>query len=445
MGPVTLDRRSALAMLGAAAVWPRQAHAIPSNPDVVVVGAGAAGISAARTLIGEGLDVVVVEAADRTGGRAWTESDSVGVPFDHGCSWVMGPADLPLVDLARERGYTLLDHSHAGEALRVGDRRAKGQEHRDYDTAWDAINAALDRAGREGLDVAASTVIPGDLPFSGVCQTWMGPMDWAVDFEHLSTMDHWNYGSIGANFMIREGYGSLISELGNGLPVTLSNPATAIDWSGDGVAVETPSGVIRARAVIVTVSTGVLQAGAIAFTPGLPAWKQDAIANLPMGLLLKIALEFDGERFGLRENDWLTYHVGNAMPAQACYFLTFPFGFDVMIGFAGGQFGWDLSAAGGDAAIDFALSELEGLFGSSVRNRFVRGVATSWADNPWTRGAYAAAAPGHHGARGELARPVGDRVFFAGDAVAASYYQLCGGAWLSGDSVARKVAATLVT
>ncbi len=131
------------------------------------------------------------------------------------------------------------------------------------------------------------------------------------------------------------------------------------------------------------------------------------------------------------------------MPAEACYFLTFPFGFDIMIGFVGGSFGWQLSAEGTDAAVDFALGEVVKMVGSKARDHFVRGYLTGWAKNPWTYGAYAAATPGHHSARADLARPIGDRVFFAGEAVATPYYQLCGGAYLSGDAVARDVGSTV--
>ena len=355
----------------------------------------------------------------------------------------MGPADLPYIQMARDWGFTLRNHSGAGEAFFVGDRRATAEESRGYDEAWGLIDSAVDRAGRSGRDVAASSVVPPDLEFGGVVQTWMGPMDWAVDFTDLSTRDVSEYGSIGAYYMIREGFGALVARLGDGLPVRLATPATGIDWSGDGVAVETPAGAIRARACVVTVSTGVLRAGSIRFTPALPGWKRDAIDNLPMGLLAKVALQFDGERFGLGANQWLTYRVPNELPAEACYFLTFPFGFDLMIGFIGGAFGWSLSAEGADAAVDFALGEVVKLFGAKARDSFVRGHLTDWAANPRSLGAYAAARPGHYGARAELARPVADRVFFAGEAVATPYVQLCGGAYLSGEAVARKVAATL--
>ncbi len=160
-----------------------------------------------------------------------------------------------------------------------------------------------------------------------------------------------------------------------------------------------------------TTSPGVLNSGAIEFSPNLPDSKQQAIENLPMGLLAKIALEFDGERFGLSSNQFLSYAVPDQMPAEAAYFLNFPFDTNLMIGFVGGKFGWDLTSKGQDQAIDFALGELEKLFGSKVRSHFVRGLVTDWGTNPLTLGAYAAAKPGNHSARTELAKPIADRLF----------------------------------
>ncbi len=433
-------RRSILGGMLSTAALPVWAQSVPSNPDVVIIGAGSAGLSAARSLIALGKSVAIVEGAERIGGRAYTESHTFGIPFDHGCSWVMGPRNLAYTKMAKDWGFDLLNHANAREALFVGNRRATPSEKVKMGRAWAQIESALENSGRGGLDVSASTVIPAGLEFSGVAQTWMGPMDWAVDFPDLSTMDVWEYGNNGSNYLIREGYGTLVARMGAGLPVKLNTPATGIDWRGKGVAVHTPAGTLKAKACIVTVSTGVLSAGTIKFTPLLPLWKQQAIANLPMGLLAKITLQFDGERFGLIPNQWLSYWVPETMPAKACYFLTWPFGTNIMVGFVGGEVGWQLSREGTDAAVNFALEEVVKIFGSKARDHFLKGHLTGWADNPWTLGAYAAARPGQYGARAELAKPIADRVFFAGEAVATPYVQLCGGAYMSGEAVARDVA-----
>jgi len=439
----SISRRSFLTGLLATAALPTWAQSIPSNPDVVIIGAGSAGLSAARALIAAGKSVVVVEAADRIGGRAFTESNTFGVPFDHGCSWIMGGANLPYVKMAQDWNFDLLGHSGAGETLFVDGERASGAEEDAYYKAYSRVESMISTAGIKGQDVAASTVIQTDMPFVGSAQTWIGPMDFAVDLKDLSTMDYYRYGAIRSNYMVRQGYGTVVARMGENLPVQLNAPASRIDWSGNGVSVETPKGKIHAKACIVTVSTGVLNAGLIEFSPQLLKWKADAIDNLPMGLLSKIALQFDGEKFGLAPNQWLTYKLPNEMPAEACFFLTWPFNFNLMVGFIGGQFGWQLTAKGQEAAIDFALGEVVKMLGSDARKHFVKGYLTQWSHNPWTQGAYAAARPGHYAARAQLARPLGERLFFAGEALAAPYYQLCAGAYTSGENVARDVVAAI--
>ncbi|MEM7427581.1 MAG: FAD-dependent oxidoreductase, partial [Pseudomonadota bacterium] len=168
-----------------------------------------------------------------------------------------------------------------------------------------------------------------------------------------------------------------------------------------------------------------------------------AIHDVPMGLLAKVALQFDGERFGFLPDNWLTYWVPDEMPAEACYFLTGPFGFDVTIGFVGGSFGWDLTNEGEAAAIDFALSQFAKMAGSNARKHFVSGRVTDWGQNPLTLGAYSAVRPGRFAARAELARPVGNRLFFAGEAMSDAHAGLCGGAYSSGKRAAEHVVAAL--
>lgn len=443
MKSIPSSRRGFLASVASSVLLPTllplTARAQPTSPDVVVIGAGAAGIAAARRVIAGGKTVVVIEASDRIGGRAFTESDTFGLPFDHGCSWLQGPSGLPHVDLAHELGFELVDHDNAEDVFYVGDRPATRAEQSDYDRAFEQIQARLYGIG----DVAASSRLPANLPYTAVAQSWIGPMDFGVDFADLSTGDMNSYGSDAYNYLVREGLGTLVAAHGRGVPVRTGVAATAIDWSGQGVRVETTDGTIQAGACIVTVSTGVLASGAIRFLPDLPVEKAQAIEDVPMGLLTKIALQFDGERFGLTDNDFLTYAVPDEVPAEACYFLTWPTGYDIAVGYVGGEFGWELSGASEAAAVDFALGEFANMMGSRARNHFVKGLMTDWATNPLTLGAYAAARPGRFEARKALATPLGERVFFAGEAVAGRYKALLSGAHLSGDFVGGEVVAML--
>ena len=274
------SRRGFMAGAASAALLPAIAHAQPTSPDVVVIGAGAAGIAAARRVIAGGKTVVVIEASDRIGGRAYTETDSFGLPFDQGCSWLQGPrSGVPHVALAQELGLELVDHSNARDVFYVGDRPATSTEQSAYNRAFDQIEARVYGIG----DVAASSRLPADLKYTAVAQSWIGPMDFGVDFANLSTGDMNSYGSYAYNYLVREGLGTLVAAHGRGLPVRTGVAATAIDWSGEGVRVETTEGIITAQACIITVSTGVLASGAIKFTPALPVEKAEAINDVPNG------------------------------------------------------------------------------------------------------------------------------------------------------------------
>ncbi len=435
-----MTRRGALAGLLATATIPAWAQSIPTNPDVAIVGAGAAGLAAARSLIDRGLSVVVIEARGRIGGRAWTESDSFGIPFDHGCSWLHAASRNPFKPMADDWDYTTLYHDDAEEVSYVGNRRATGAEESAYGQAWQSLESAISSAGSRGEDVSAASVSPRDLPWIMTSEAWLGPMSMGQDLDNFSCTDWWGMVDTEPNYMIREGFGTLVSHFGRGIPVNLATPVERIRWGGKGVDLETPAGTVRARACIITASTGVLGAGTIAFDPPLPAWKQEAIAHVPMGLLAKIPLQFKGARFDLPDNAWLDYYTESR---EACFFLCRPFGFDVMIGWVGGSFGWELSGAGEAAAVDFARGELRKMLGSNIDKKFTKGTLTGWASDPWSLGSYAAAIPGYTPARAKLAQRLDDKLFFAGEACAGAFAATCGGAFLSGQSTARGVAAIL--
>ena len=415
----------------------------PSNPDVVIIGAGAAGLSAGRKLRKKGLSFIIVEAADRVGGRAWTESQSFGVPVDHGCSWISGSDKNPFTKFADDLGYTLVEHTRAGTDLfDLDGNPADEAGHEAYDDAWDAIIKPIGKAGKKGRDVAASSVVP-TVRFGASVQSWLGSMDYGVDLDQISTRDFWNTDSSQPSMFVREGLGSVVATLADGLPISLGTQVTAIDWSGQGVTVETSKGTIKAGTCLITVSTGVLAANKIKFTPDLPDWKQQAAHDIPMGLLIKVPMLFDGARLGLGDNKWVTYELPDEKAGEGCFFIAWPCSHDYVFGNIGGRFGWELYAEGQAAVLDYAMGEMVKLVGSDARKHFIKGFATDWADNPLTLGAYGAVRPGAPKARDHLAEPLGDRLFFAGEATHKRVPALVNGAYLSGKKAAKKMLKVL--
>ena len=416
--------------------------------DVVVVGAGVAGLAAAGALRRAGLRCTVIEAADRIGGRAWTTTPALlgGAAFDHGASWLHSAERNPLAALARAENEALIDT----EAVRVRTTRRDGRlatdaDHADYDAA-EAVFNRLTTERLHGPDTSlAEAVAPvAAAPWMAAVVNWEAPIIAAADARALSLRD-WHANLLeGGNLEVAGGLGAFVHRR-LGPPagtVQLGVAATAIAWDGAGVAVQTVSGVIRGAACIVTVSTGVLAAGAIVFTPGLPDAVQAAIDGLPMGVLNKVALKASGtDRLGLPEScgvDQFVAHIDD--PAMT--FIAWPHGQDHLIGFMGGSVAASLDQEGGAEA--HARAQLRSLFGAGVEAAFTSGaVVTRWASDPFTRGSYAYARPGHAGARGVLAQPLaGGRLVFAGEATRTDGLAgTVGGAYLSGIEAAATVTA----
>jgi len=405
--------------------------------DVVIVGAGCAGLAAAKRLRAAGANFVVLEAMDRIGGRALTTTDDFGVPFDIGCAWIHAADRNPFFAEAEMAGWTLHHHDMGLDHLWFGKRAATADEMLRVKAADAALNACLE--AHDGPDDRLSSLI-ADCHCLRANSTFAGPMDFGADDDEISVEDFRSAADLDPNYFTKEGFGALIHRWGADVPVQVSTPVRRIRWDGPGVEVETDKGSIRARAVIVTVSTGVLAFEEIAFTPDLPERHQEAIFDLPMGLLTKVPVRIEGTRLGLMPFDDLLIerHARHDL-----YFLAFPFDLDLMVGFVGGDFAWEMEAAGPAAAVDFVTDRLVDIFGSDLRHAISHGTMTNWGAERYVRGAYAAARPGKAGAREVLGEPVGERIWFAGEALAAGLKQTAAGARLSGDAVAGKVALWL--
>jgi len=415
-----------------------------TDVDVVVVGAGVAGLAAAAALGARHRRWAVFEAGGRIGGRAWTAHPPAlgGVPFDHGASWLHDADRNPLVPIASAAGRTLLD----ADAVRchrtfIGGRLADAAELADYDRAYDRLVARAEaRAASGQADVSLAEALaaadPADNRWAPTVAAWEGSIIAAADAADLSLLDWRNNALKGRNLAVVGGLGALVQDgLGPAAgQVHLGTPVRRIAWqeAGGRVAVETASGTITARACIVTVSTGVLAAGRIAFVPALPPEVQEAVHALPMGLLSKVALRARGaDRLDLPAFCSVDRQISAADPAMV--FHAWPFGYDYVIGFFGGRAAWDLAASGPAAAEDFARRQLRGLFGARADRALGGAVVTGWGGDERFLGAYCYARPGAAAARARLAQPLAEgRLIFAGEGCHENLAGTVGGAYLSG-------------
>jgi monoamine oxidase len=404
--------------------------------DIAVIGAGAAGLAATRTLIERGLSAICIEARDRIGGRAWTDSETFGVPFDRGCAWLHSGDINPWRPIAAELGFTVIERKQVWQG-RLGDRWLTESERADWDRIIAARFDAIAAAGAAGRDIAASTVPAAPEKWSAVADA---VISWytSADSDQVSTLDLFNANDTNIDWPVVEGYGALVARYGEALPVSLATAATRIAWGDHLVAVETTRGTVRARAAIIAVPTSVVAGGAIRFDPPLPVAKQEAFHNIPLGNAEKVAFRVEENSFGERPG---VFGVASGDETYTGGYQFRPFDRPLVIGFLGGTCARELAAAGEAAMTDFGIGELVRMFGSDARRHIARSAATNWAGDPFIRGGYSAARPGHARRRADLAAPLDGKLFFAGEACSIDAYATCHGAYLTGVAAANAAAA----
>ncbi len=404
----------------------------------MIVGAGAAGLAAARSAGAQGVSLLVLEAKRRIGGRAHTDTETFGVPWDRGAHWLHSAGTNPFVRFADQQGLAY-ERSPAPIRLWRGDGFADPALHADVRSYYARAYEAVGDAGARGLDIAAAEVVPPHERYRAMFESWFAALA-GVEPERMSTLDYWRYEEVGGNYRVEMGYGALLQRWGTGIPVELATAARRIRWGGEGVTIETARGDLRARAVIVTVSTSALTAGRIRFDPPLPAAAQDAFAGVPLGEANKVALAFERDAFDLTEPGHVHFEHGTL---EAIRFEIRPFGRNLAIGYLGGRFARELEARGPDAMADFALERLVAVLGSGIR-RHLKGVAsTAWCGDPDIRGGYSCALPGQAHLRPVLSEPVAERIFFAGEACALDAYGTVHGAAKSGAAAAETACKVL--
>ena len=392
---------------------------------MVIIGAGAAGLAAARTLIDKGKSVTVLEASARIGGRAYTESQTFGVPYDHGCHWLHTARLNPWVQYAKDNGFDVYA-APDNEVVYVGDRKATESEVASLEKARATLYNAI--AGAGARDISPGSVFDVSKPWHQVAANKTGAQSMGKDLQDFSCADWW-HSEGGKDWFCQQGFGALVAHYGRAIPVQLSTPAIKVTMDNNGVGVKTDSGTIRAKTVIVTVSTGVLAAEKIAFEPALADIKREAFERISMGTYNNIALLFSEDVFGLGADAYLAYE---STSNRATGFLTNLSGTLLTFAYVGGSFGKELEKAGVETAVNFALEELRKVLGNGIQDKFVKGTVSRWGEDPWTLGSYASAEPGAYHLRKTLRESVEKKIFFAGEACHKSLWATCAGAHLSG-------------
>lgn len=418
-----------------------------SVPKIIVIGAGAAGLAAARALTGQGFEVTVLEARQRIGGRIWTDH-SLGVPLDLGASWIHGTEGNPLTKFARRLSQPLFDWDYENtRAIDLTGHHARALDH------YDALALALEEIADANDDALTRLSVADAIArvrrqsrFKhlskaelGFLTTIMVELEYAADADALSLAGVLEgSGFPGPDALLPNGYKPIVLGLAEGLTVLPGTTVDEVSYSRSGVGIRAGDREYSADYAICCLPLGVLKTNAIRFTPALPAAKRRAVDRLSMGVLNKVYLRFP-EVFW--DRDILNFgRISDRPQAFADWTNFFPVtGAPVLCTLNGGSFAGELDAMSELERREAAFDALKTMFGRDIPPP-TGASSTAWRSDPFAKGSYSFLSVGTDPSEREaLAAGLKSRLFFAGEATSTQYPATVHGAYLSGERAARQV------
>jgi monoamine oxidase len=424
------------------------------SADVLVLGAGMAGLSCAHALRKQGYSVIALEARDRIGGRTWTDS-TLGVPLDMGGAWIHGIDGNPLSRLATNTGVTTFATDWDAVQLYQGKRALKSSEQAAADDLYETVIAAVEgkqaRAKSSDNLGAAITSAVDELLDDDVIgaavrwQIWSAIGSEYGEEDAALSLKSWNQDEElpGDHVLLESGYGALINPLARKLDIRMHCIVQRVVHSKSGVRVHTNQGVYTAQAAVCTLPLGVLKAGSVRFEPALPEAHQSAIAHLNMGALDKVALRFP-KVFWPSDTHTFARIDGRSDQRSEFYNMALVHDLPIIVALTSGDYSRTLEALPSTAVTALMMAELRAMFGSRIPEP-ERVARTRWLSDPFARGCYSLMPPGASlKDYAALARPIGTpnggkRIFMAGEATVTDYPGTVHGAYASGLRAANEI------
>ncbi len=438
------------------ALEPQPAPKVPDANapwDVIVVGAGIAGLRAAQKLQQDGQRVLLLEARNRIGGRIWTDTDN-GQPLDLGASWIHGIRGNPITTLANQLGATLIatDYEDQKRCDANGEPLSADLDHRVEELLDRYFELARKYAENQDYDVSLQAALEAVLRVHPLNMQDLRLLNYAVNttFEHeyaadSSQLSAWYFDKQqefdGGDVIFSHGYRTIADFLAQNLDIRLNHVVQRVTYDDSSVTVEAAQGCWSAQAALLTVPLGVLQRGSIRFEPLLPIPKQQALERVAMGLLNKCYLIFP-EVFW--DDATLLGYVGDRKGEWAEWLnLDALLGAPILLGFNAGEYAHTLEAQSDEQIVASAMQTLQNMYGESIPSPLQYRM-TRWAADPYSLGSYSFLAVGASPADYDaLAQPVGKRLFFAGEHTQRNHPSTVHGAYLSGERAANEILSGL--
>lgn len=422
------------------------------SEQILVVGAGMAGLSAARTLHDKGYAVTLLEARERIGGRVWTSRAWADAPLDMGASWIHGIRGNPITALADTIGVETIVTDYDNAILYdVDGNLLADRAWREVEKYEDDVTSAIEQAEAEGwsdeysLEAAIAEVIDiealSDQEKRRLNRFLNSSIEqeWAADVAELSVAygnDDEGFG--GDDVVFPNGYDDIIKHVARELDIRLGHVVERITYNEESVSITTNKGRFKADRAIITLPLGVLQSGIVLFEPPLPTAKQDAIDRLGFGVLNKLYLRFP-HVFWQKRPEWMSYLSAERGEWSEWFNMVPYIDQPILLAFNGARFGRAIEALSDEEMVAEAMAVLRNMYGDEIPAPDAWQI-TRWASDPFAFGSYSFPAVGtNRQTREALAEPVANRLFFAGEATEPGYSATVHGAYMSGQREAERI------
>lgn len=411
------------------------------HKKVIIIGAGVSGLSAAQYLNKQGIDVLILEAQEKIGGRIKTDR-SLDIPFDIGASWIHGYEDNPIAELARK--------AHADTFITKDDNIAiynnNGQVYPDsildkfelmYDDILHNLKGSRNKSFKEVFYSAYPEYQKDDL-WTYLLSAYL-EFDTGGDINNLSSKDYYNDEEFsGEDVIITNGYDNITHYLAKGINIKLNTTVNRIDYSKNNISVNTNQGIFQSNYMIVTVPLGVLKNNRISFNPPLPKRIHNSINKLEMGTVNKFLLLWNNAFW-----DTNLQYIGYTpqIKGKFNYFLNLKQFTDknALMTFTFGDYSIKSENKSDSEITEEIMSHLKVIYGNDIPNP-VKILRTKWNTHPFTFGSYSFAT---NGARSnkfkKFSKPVKKKLFFAGEHTSKEYRGTVHGAYLSGIRAAKQI------
>lgn len=415
---------------------------------VIVIGAGAAGLTAGFEIQKAGHEVIVLEARDRIGGRVWSDRRDGQQSVDLGAAWIHGINGNPAHELAQQQGLQLSVTDYDNMTVR-SDPNGSALSTTELMDLYTLLNSKLMQGSLAPTETAISEKInevksenpdidPRKLDYvamSFIEQSFAG----AVEELSIHALEEGEEDFSGNDVMFFGGYDQIFNDMVAALDIRLEQIVSSVNYSGNEVSITTADNTIySADKVIVTVPLGVLKKGVISFDPDLPTAKQQAISDLGMGVFNKVYLGFPGV-FWEDDSDFIAYYSEQQLLWPSILNLYKQYSDPALLAISTASEAITVETKTDEQIVAEIMAILKTQYGDDIPEpNDIR--ITRWAQDPFAFGSYSFMKTGASTqSRLDLAASVNDKLYFAGEATNPDYPATVHGAILSGLREAEKI------